>query len=885
MPKPSSELPLNELLRYTEWIRPLAIQVLQDADLAEDVVQETYIAAWKSAPRDPHHLRRWLRVTARNFSLKRLQERHSRRGRECKVATEEALPGAGDVAARAEAHREVVEAVMRLREPYRSVVLLRFFENLPPRVISERLSIPNVQVRSHLKRGLDDLRLMLQKEYGQDWRAPLLLLVHWKAVQHAPMPAATLHSTFTAKALAFPFFLCWVGMLGWWLWTAPAKTNQRTPVEFAGARPSVEMDSRTEIEIPESVGKRVSLSNVNSEPALPAPALKPVNVHRGRVVWMHSRQAAEFTQIEGQTESDESVLVLAQCDAGGEFELNREQLKGVRRVRGRWGQYSDSQISTPMQWITPWREVDTLPEQMTLTLNALIEERSFSVAFAGRVVREDGLPLNPGTRVRAYPKGKSMPGEDWEIDFKTGHFLIPSMSVQVVRPSTYPKSSVITGLSPQLPLGRSAGLFPGRLPLNETASTWIVEVLSPDRVIGRSGFITALPGQFLQSLRIVLPAGSKHLTVRFVDASNPSLPIPNALLQMREGRSLAWAGEWVAKKMTADENGLVRVSLTDDLKVLRLRGKAPGYVPWGISGSDIHPISLQGETAVTLQRGSTVRGYVENAIGRRVGAEVRVRAELQQPDASLMPFEISRLVMTATDGSFLFDDLSPGVWLFGTEELVEVAGGGDRLNKYPSLRNGVMLEVRAQEELETTLKVGKLLRGQGRLHAKSSLGPGWFAQLCDMRGRVYASAPVGESGEFQILSEDYGPLWLIFSRNYVQQGVFRTGFAYYPEPVILPRDRMDVVLQDTRVEFLVRTNANRHYKLQIDRDLCHGFLTRWMGYRERLERYETSIVQGLPVGDYLLWIKEGEVTRALDFVARLHKTTMVDTEIVTTTSE
>ena len=54
--------------------------------------------------------------------------------------------------------RRVVDAVMDLREPYKSAVVFRYLDELRPEEIAERLGVPVGTVKSRLKRGLAMLR-------------------------------------------------------------------------------------------------------------------------------------------------------------------------------------------------------------------------------------------------------------------------------------------------------------------------------------------------------------------------------------------------------------------------------------------------------------------------------------------------------------------------------------------------------------------------------------------------------------------------------------------------------------------------------------------------------------------------------------------------------
>src|SRR5882724_7488431 len=119
---------VESLLAEREWVRALAHSLVADPGLADDVEQETWLAATQRPPDDGSSPRAWLGTVVRNFVRRAGRGAGRRRVRELAVARPEAMPSASDMVARAEAHRRVVEAVLVLEEPYRSAVLARFFE-------------------------------------------------------------------------------------------------------------------------------------------------------------------------------------------------------------------------------------------------------------------------------------------------------------------------------------------------------------------------------------------------------------------------------------------------------------------------------------------------------------------------------------------------------------------------------------------------------------------------------------------------------------------------------------------------------------------------------------------------------------------------------------
>jgi len=100
--------------------------------------------------------------------------------REARAAQGEALPSAADTVARTEILRRVVDAVHALDEPYRTVLLLRFLDELSPREIARLEAVPVETVRTQVRRGLERVRAQLaagSKEATGDesaWLAALL---------------------------------------------------------------------------------------------------------------------------------------------------------------------------------------------------------------------------------------------------------------------------------------------------------------------------------------------------------------------------------------------------------------------------------------------------------------------------------------------------------------------------------------------------------------------------------------------------------------------------------------------------------------------------------------------------------------------------------------
>ncbi len=184
--------PSERLLEHQDFLRALARELLGDPARAEDVLQDAYLQALTHPPREAGALRAWLArvVTNRAHNLRREERRRSARERES-ARPELALET--DLDERIDTQRRVLDALRRMREPYRSTLWLRWFEGLPPREIARRMDIGIETVRSRLQRGLIELRRELDREFGGR-RAWCVALAPWlvRRTSGAALPAAGL---------------------------------------------------------------------------------------------------------------------------------------------------------------------------------------------------------------------------------------------------------------------------------------------------------------------------------------------------------------------------------------------------------------------------------------------------------------------------------------------------------------------------------------------------------------------------------------------------------------------------------------------------------------------------------------------------------------------
>lgn len=160
----SSELELA--LGDVGWVRALARGLVRDPHAAEDLAQETWLAGLRSPGAARGGLRAWLGGVARILAQRRLRRPEARATGLMEDAVEHGATPA-ELLAQADFQRRVLAAVTALDEPYRTTVLLRYFEELSVEHLSRRMGMPGSTGRTRLQRAHAELRERLDRECGE----------------------------------------------------------------------------------------------------------------------------------------------------------------------------------------------------------------------------------------------------------------------------------------------------------------------------------------------------------------------------------------------------------------------------------------------------------------------------------------------------------------------------------------------------------------------------------------------------------------------------------------------------------------------------------------------------------------------------------------------
>lgn len=158
---------------YRDKVYTFALYSLRRPEEAEDVTQEVLIRLWQNREHiDSDRVGAWVMRVARNLVIDVSRRRKTRTAviaEEVPLEVAGNLPGgavAPDDGAEAREFRDALEeALARVGEPYRSIVVMREIQELRYVEIAETLDMPLNTVKAYLHRGRAMLRDALKEKY------------------------------------------------------------------------------------------------------------------------------------------------------------------------------------------------------------------------------------------------------------------------------------------------------------------------------------------------------------------------------------------------------------------------------------------------------------------------------------------------------------------------------------------------------------------------------------------------------------------------------------------------------------------------------------------------------------------------------------------------
>lgn len=133
------------------FVRSILRRLVDDPADIDDLAQDTWLATIQQSGASLYARRAWMGTVAKNFAYQASRGSARRKRRERAAAIPES-----DVSTRVDEDttRQVRAALDGLEARYRIVLWHRFYDDLPPTMIADRLRISVETVRTRLKRGL-----------------------------------------------------------------------------------------------------------------------------------------------------------------------------------------------------------------------------------------------------------------------------------------------------------------------------------------------------------------------------------------------------------------------------------------------------------------------------------------------------------------------------------------------------------------------------------------------------------------------------------------------------------------------------------------------------------------------------------------------------------
>jgi RNA polymerase sigma-70 factor (ECF subfamily) len=399
------------LLEHAQWMRRLARSLVHDEVRAEDLTQETWTRLLARPPSLERPFRGWIATVMRN--LVRAERRGSarREARERDEARPEATPSSHELVERAALQRELVEAVLELEEPYRSTILLRYFEERTPSAIAAHARVPLATVKTRLARGLARLRTRLAHTHAPDGQKNALaaLVALAGPPRLAPLAWTALPIAMNSKLVVSLLALVAAALAYLYLQREPTKSEPSLAATELAAdplrAPPAEVGAPA-LEVPEL--QRESLApETRVRESSPASAVQPAARVRGLVLDLGGAPVA-------------GVRV-------GLLEPGSSDLRAPTRAAAREVATSGPAGAFELEGPLSGHLVVCEPGWTTLLAGVPVDHRSGqecrvvvapSLALSGVVVDEDGVPI-AGARVELGPPATLRARLAQVLDFST----------------------------------------------------------------------------------------------------------------------------------------------------------------------------------------------------------------------------------------------------------------------------------------------------------------------------------------------------------------------------------------------------------------------------------------------------------------------------------
>lgn len=603
----SSPLAPESLLAHDDFVRRLARQLLRDAAAADDVGQQAWLAVLQRSAAlggEPQSCRAFLATLVRRLCQRQQRGERREQARRAVVAAahDGVSPSVAALHAREAQRARVVQAVLALPDPYRDVVVLRWFEGLPPRAIARRLALPVETVRTRHKRALAQLARTLDGEAGDRaaWALPLAALAPraesavTAAVAGWFLPGVLLMSLQTKLVASFLVVVAALLCFAWPLWSSPPNAG----IAAIGTPPANAI---------------AAAASGTGDAAAAAPTATASGAERTAAPGLDAAAATSSLQVTVRFADEQPA-------AGLQVSLRRS------------GDDDEGRASSP-----PTARTD---DHGVVMFRELVPGRVFATVFRGQTLWGDGVVLQAGRRA------------DLVVRLERGMDLRGIVVDGLDRP--------VAGAV--LVVGDWTGSESEELGLTAADGTFSLRGIATHCHVGArgAGFAPSPLRQFTTNdgasveTRIVLDHPGVALHGVVVDASGRPVAGAEVRVGDPEQRGLtlpdgAHAMAWRPESTRSDERGAFGFPHLPAER-MPLAVKAMGHAP---TRQEVELVAGRDhQVRVVLTRGAALRGRVCDAAGQPVsGAAIQLG---EWTDVG------HRRVRTSEDGTFVLDDLVPG---------------------------------------------------------------------------------------------------------------------------------------------------------------------------------------------------------------------------------
>jgi RNA polymerase sigma-70 factor (ECF subfamily) len=154
--------------RHAAKLFGLAIQIVKDRALAEDILQDIFLSLWKNAGQfDPGkgNPLTWLMVLCRNRCIDKLRVRSKKAGRTNQLSEKEAqqamsskADNPAEYAIQNETHAIIKDALQQLPAEQRTLIELAYFSGFTQSEIAETSGLPLGTVKTRIRLGMQKLK-------------------------------------------------------------------------------------------------------------------------------------------------------------------------------------------------------------------------------------------------------------------------------------------------------------------------------------------------------------------------------------------------------------------------------------------------------------------------------------------------------------------------------------------------------------------------------------------------------------------------------------------------------------------------------------------------------------------------------------------------------